>query len=155
MRARLLGLLLAFASLSAFARECPLGRADFEPVDRPGSFIMGVARDGDGYRFVLRAASGRTLHFIGSYQGGTGHLHIDEVRPKDADGEALESRVFLFRENLTSADAWNEGPNPVAYMLFDRLSSTMWARARAQALDGRPDSAPPDGLWRVQACRPP
>ncbi len=153
MRAKLFGMLVIVSAAPAFARECPLARADFEPVDKPGSFVMSVSRDGDSYRFVLRAASGRTVPFIGSYQGGTGNLNLDEDRPPNAEGDGLESRVFLFRANLKSADAWNKGPNPVAYMLLDRLSTAMWDRANADAKDDRPDAAPPDGLWRIKACR--
>jgi hypothetical protein len=154
MHARLLAILLLFLATPALARECPLSRADFEPVDKPGSFTMSVSRDGHGYRFALRAASGRTVNFIGSFQNGTGHLNIDEDRPAEAEGDALESRVLLFRADLKSADAWNKGQIPVAYMLLDRLSTAMWDRARADAKDDQPDAAPPDGLWRVRMCRP-
>lgn len=153
MRARLLSVLLLSLATPALARECPLARADFVPVDKPGSFTMSVSHNGDSYRFVLRAASGRTIDFIASYQGGTGHLNLDEDRPANAEGDGLESRVFLFRANLKSADAWNKGPNPVAYMLLDRLSTAMWDRAKADAKDDRPDAAPPDGLWRIRTCR--
>jgi len=153
MRAKIFSLLLLASASSALARECPLSRADFEPIDKPGSFTMSVSRDGHSYRFVLRAASGRTVNFIGSFQNGTGHLNLDEDRPANAEGDALESRVFLFRANLKSAAAWNKDPNPIAFMLLDRLPTAMWDRAKADAKDDRPDAAPPDGLWRIKACR--
>lgn len=153
MRAKVLSLLCLLAATPALARECPLTRADFEPVDRPGSFIMSVSRNGDSYRFVLRVAGGRTINFIGSFQNGTGHLNLDEERPADANGDPLESRIFLFRANLKAADAWNNGQNPVAYLLPDRLATAMWDRARSDAKDDQPDAAPPDGLWRIKTCR--
>ena len=138
----------------AFARECPLARTTFEPVDEPRTFQMRVEQVGVGYRFILLSRSlGRTMPFIGSPEGGTGYLNILE-ETEDADQEGILSRVVLFRADLKTTDAWNKGERRVAYAYFEKFAYELWQRARANAEDDKPGSSPPDGLWRVAQCRP-
>lgn len=143
---------LIFAS-PALARECPLGRTVFEPIDAPGTFLMHVTKSGVSYRFTLSNPNlRRTTRFVGSAEGGTGYLNIQE-ETGDADKEGIVSRVVLFRSNLKTTDAWNKGRVPVAYAAFEKLSYELWQRARFNAEDDKPGSSPPDGLWRVARCR--
>lgn len=152
-------LALGAGPAAALASVCALADSVFEPIDATGAFTMSVAREGDGFRFVLTSlALRRTTRFLGTYQNGTGHLILTEAVEDRRRGarstgpSAISSRVLLLRADLRTTDPWNEGPVPVAYALFEGLADAMWGRARFHAEDNRPGASPPDGMWRVLRC---
>jgi hypothetical protein len=143
MRKRLI-LLVLLATGPALGRECPLGRATFEPVDDTRHFSLRAEGDGDGYRFTLLAKStGKIVKFIGGQQGGTGFLHLDE---DIADRDGLSTRGVMFRKNLTTIEVWGAGEKPVAYAFFDQLYVGLRDRIRFEGKDETRESTPPDGL---------
>ena len=153
-RGALLALLIITGSTApATARECPLARAVFEPVDDAQHFAMQVERDGHSFKFRLRSKTRNSpIEFTGAFQNGTGHLNLIEENQKTGT-DGLVSRAVLFRRNLRTVDPWDQGVR-VAYAYFERLAVELWDRARSSAEDDQPGTSPPDGLWRVSRCRP-
>ena len=160
----LLAALLILAVTPAAARECPLARATLVPVDDPSGFAFQVRRDGHSYRFDLVEQKSKAItRFIGSFQNGTGFLYIDEEPEErkdergaakdsesDAKGSGISSRGVFFSRKLKSVDPWDKRPL-VAYAFFDQLMIGLRDKGRTAGRDDAP--TPPDGLWRVGACR--
>jgi hypothetical protein len=148
MRASVLALAGLLAVTDAQAASCRLADATFRLVATPEAFAMSVS--GGPARPVLTlaiAGERRRPRFRLERRPGGLPPVMRPLSPESADAIDGENRVIFLGPDLRTVDPWRE---PVAFAYPEGL----WAAQRAFSLrTGRDTALPPDGLWRVAACR--
>jgi hypothetical protein len=165
-----LAVLLASAAVEAATLDCPLTRGVYTPIDADDDMsaddgvtnayeITHVATRSDrsDRPWLLRIHEGRQkigYEFAVAHPPGFGGAHLVMMPKtggarKDPGADAPSSRLFYFAEDLRRVDPDGEGdPKAPAYVQLPEISPAFWNWKH----DGR-RFVPPDGLWKLTACR--
>jgi hypothetical protein len=137
---------LALAGPAAAAPiGCPLARAAFAPVDGPAGLTLQASAAGRDVAFELRVRGARERLRYRLVRRPDSALPA--LLPTARDAEPLGRAVLLGPDLRTVAP---DQATPVAFAFFEGL----WSHSYALSLrDGRERPLPPEGLWRVAACR--
>ncbi|MDK9697681.1 MAG: hypothetical protein OEL76_14970 [Siculibacillus sp.] len=165
-------LVAALAATPAAALDCPLLRAVYTAIDADDDWSAGdgetnaweithVARsDTESDRpWVIRLAENRqklSAEFAVAHPPGFGVAHIFMVKPPTPIGKRFDptgaptATLYYFDETLRRVDPDAEGvPKAPPHLQLPGLSKAFWDQKR----DGR-RFVPPDGIWKLTACRP-
>jgi hypothetical protein len=145
LAALLLAALPAPVPAAADPAACPLARAAFAPVDGPADLALRASGAGGGIAFELRARGTRErLRFR---LGRMPDSSLPALLPAAGTADPV-GRVVLLGPDLRTVE-----PAPGASVSFAFFEG-LWGHSYALSLaDGRERALPPEGLWRVAACR--
>lgn len=161
---------LLLAAEPALALDCPLVGAVYTALDAdddmsadvgvPNSWeITHEAREGgpSDRPWVVRVAENRQklfAEFAVAHPPGFGGSHVFMVRPPKPTGKRLptdapSATLYYFGDDLRRIDPAGEGEAKAPpYLQLPGLSRSFWDWKR----DGR-SFVPPDGIWKLTACR--
>ena len=157
------------AGARAATPDCPLVRAVYTPLDADDDWsaedgvtndwqVTHVARtDTPSDRpWVIRLAENRqrlSAEFAVAHPPGFGGAHVFMVKPptgKRVPADAPSAALYYFADDLKRLDPEAEGDTKAPpYLQLPGLSEAFWRGKR----DGR-RFVPPDGIWKLTACRP-
>ena len=161
---------LATGAAGAAPLDCPLVRAVYAPIDADDDWSAddGVTNaweithaprtDTPSDRpWVIRLAENRQklfAEFAVAHPPGFGGAHVFMVKPPTGKRvpvtDAPSAALYYFADDLKRLDPAAEGdPKAPPYLQLPGLSGAFWRGKR----DGR-RFVPPDGIWKLAACRP-
>ena len=162
---------LVAAATPAAALDCPLIRGVYTPLDADDDWsaedgvsnsweITHEARSGSesDRPWVIRVAENRqklSAEFAVAHPPGFGSSHVFMVKPPKPTGKRFEATgapsaiLYYFGDDLKRLDPAADGePKAPPLVQVPGLSKAFWDWKR----DGR-RFVPPDGLWKLTACR--